>query len=365
MHNLFTAKHVPLAARQNLTARQKKQHGAVMVEFAISGLLLITTILALIDLGRIFYIQNTLNKAADNALSLAQKIENLQTETRTLNPSVAAQQAQLNDFTAALDAVEAEANQLLSASLVSPPGTDSAARLLPITIYDKNASGNMILTRDIGILRPGASVKYTDSYGRTQWFAHPTHCNNAAPNCTVPLAASANWDSTIKNEPLVVEIKAQVSTIVGGIIPFLDNATLTGRAIGYREVLPKGAYAESYALPSASTTVVTTSVTTTTSTSTSVTTSVATSATSVPSSSVTTAPPSTSTTTSSAASTGPSTSTTTTVVATSVTSVSSSSTVTTSTTTTSISCASIRRSCYFAGGSYHYNGGACYCAYSG
>lgn len=230
----------PKSSTAGNSEARNKQSGAVMVEFSLIAGLLIFTLLATIDLGRIFYLQSALNKAADNALAMAQKISNFTEDTRLLNPSDADDQVKLTEYVNSVQRIENSARSLLGGVLISD-SEDSFGTLRPVKIYETNAQGLMEIDSSVAIMRPGSSVKYTMHDTSEVWFNHPTHCNTSASGCYNPLPGSSTWHDTLKTEPLIIEIRANIHTFLGVLFPVFDSIALRGRAIGFRELQSKGA----------------------------------------------------------------------------------------------------------------------------
>ncbi|MDD2943820.1 MAG: TadE/TadG family type IV pilus assembly protein [bacterium] len=312
-----------------------KQNGAVIVEFSLIAGLLIITLLAIIDLGRIFYLQSALNKAADNALAMAQKISAFAEDTRLLDPSDTDDQIKLTEYLNSVQRIENSALSLMGGVLIGD-SEDSFATLRPVKIYETNSRGLMEIDSAVAILRPGGSVKYSMPHSTEVWFNHPTHCNEAASGCYNPLPGTSTWHDTLKTEPLIIEIRATLNTYLGAFFPVFNSIALRGRAIGFRELQSKGATRDILSV-----TTVAAAVT-------------------APPTTILPLPPSpaipsepTSTTTSETTSTTTSETT-------------STSTSTTTTIPTTAQCNNRAQTCFNTGGDYRkYSDGNCYCYYSG
>lgn len=245
------------------TNLHRNEVGAVILEFALISGIFIFTILSILDLSRYFAVQAILTKGAQNGLSIAKTdpdfgidIQRLNTEC-TVNGVVdtTCRNNRRDAFRAARDRVIASATQLPLSTLASPAGSNRSVTLRAVNNLD-NVQLNT-LGSDLGnnalVLRPGevadlvagevsyAEVKFHPQIcppgNRSAGSSYLSLCKNAADPTIASSLRVRNPNETMQmlfeNYPIVVELTAEIEMFM----PLFPKMTVTGTAIGYREIV--------------------------------------------------------------------------------------------------------------------------------
>ena len=220
---------------------RSSEAGATMLEFAIAGSLLLFLAITFIDLSRVFFVQYLLTKGAQEGVSLATTIADLDPDNEKLPTTdvdiydkfVAAREevadvatARVLDWVATLESVDPDASVVLLAH--SPIDyLESTQQTTPDTAAL--------------VLRPGDSA--LDARGFT--MHHPLRCSTLQASCLTPRNTWDTMDVMLGAHPIVVRLEAVVKTFS----PWLANIPLRGDAMGWREVAVESGFNEGRATP--------------------------------------------------------------------------------------------------------------------
>jgi len=223
-----------------------------MIEFSIASLVLLFTMLAIIDFGRILATKVLLTKGAQEAVVLASKIPGLDLDSSKFgdleNPTNE-EIMQWNQFVASRDAVLQASNRIPSL-MVAP---DSFVNYeheddFGATIQPEGLNGASVTSAVL--LRPGDKHIFSrpNSSETSEIVEHPTVCANG--ECFISTCSqnfggdecedlsrgslNADYRNALEEHPLVVETKANVRTF----LPFIEDVTVTGTAFAFREFPP-------------------------------------------------------------------------------------------------------------------------------
>jgi hypothetical protein len=97
-----------------------------------------------------------------------------------------------------------------------------------------------VLQRRAVVIRPGEVYQATSGAAAR----HPTVCPEGysgpdSSTCRSYLTSTTDYDALLRDEPLVVEVRAHVEPL---FFKFIGGQEMRARAVGYREQIPKGAY---------------------------------------------------------------------------------------------------------------------------
>lgn len=195
-----------------LRQRQSRISGAALAEFALALPFILLFLISIVDLTRYVAARAVLSRGAQEALEVAIRIRNFDLDvTSTSAP-------EWNKYLAAHNTISAAGLRVATSAFLrrSNGNGTSFANLIPATVT-VGSSSLQGPTSDVLILRPGdrgtmgaESINY------------------------VPLPSGKNFTEAIRNEPMVVEMRAQIKLLT----PMLGTVTVVGRAVGYRENPP-------------------------------------------------------------------------------------------------------------------------------
>ncbi len=187
------------------------------------------TLLGIFDLARYLAVQAIINKGAAQGLNLAAKLSSFDNNIRNLAPGDPDYQA----FAEARRRVLREATRVPLATLLTNFDTPSSAQLLAITDTDPELTLAVTdpiptVTSGATVFRPGDRTLVSDGT-TTNWVSHPTYPPDAGG------LPPQDVHQLLRIHPIVVEVHARLEMFS----PFLHDTVIVGRAVGYREDVPK------------------------------------------------------------------------------------------------------------------------------
>ena len=153
---------------------------------------------------------------------------NFDVDIRTTDPN----SAEYQRFLLARQRIFQDASKLPLQTLLTDSGTPSAAQLVRFSYQDPAPTAGpppSPFSADVAILRPGEHVKIGDPTS-TVYFEHETY---PYPGAGVN---EPNLDRLLRTQPIIVEIRARVSTFT----PVIGTITTKGVAQGFRDPIPRG-----------------------------------------------------------------------------------------------------------------------------
>ena len=259
-------------------ARDSDNRGAVSIEFALVGLIVIVLALVIVDISRYVWTKSVLLKATQSSARAAASISGFEINTYVLDPIATDPNtvSSFMNFNKARVKAETEAYRFSktaiphSKSFLDYKSGTNVSRFLPISLLPYRSpvdfSGESHLNRitDVAIVRPGERIEKADpasGSGLGTYTNHTSLCPVAGDCRTtckqadgvtpcfiidewVPGSAGAfpfmsdDMVTIYKSHPIMVEMRARIQTITPWI--FGKELTVTARSYSYREITPLG-----------------------------------------------------------------------------------------------------------------------------
>ena len=202
-------------------ASKESERGATMIEFALVVIIFLSFILFVIDISRIFTARAIMQSAAFRASNTAANMPNFGANLNEVSDNT----LERFRFLQARELIAAQAVDSATNFFISRSDTDGSIRLINYTHrdnYPQGEGGPNPFTFDAAILRPGESVRETES---GDVLVHPQYSLNFAGG--QPRIISKN---SLQDHPIVVALAAEV----GLFTPFLGSVRVNVDSVSFR-----------------------------------------------------------------------------------------------------------------------------------
>ena len=203
--------------------------GVTMLQFAIVFPVLMLLLIGVIDLARIYSVKALLQTGAEEGLSTALAIPNLDIDARSLDPANSAEFYDYYRYQWAKQHVMDAAERVPLSTLVGQTGSGNWAEVVPFQHKDSTLVSNAALLRPYECARAELGDPDGCADGESGCFRHPSL--NSSTGCNSYLG---NDPKTLKEEPIIVAMRAKVKTI----LPVFNNLEVQGLAQGFRPAIP-------------------------------------------------------------------------------------------------------------------------------
>jgi len=203
--------------------------GITMLQFAVAFPVLMVILLAVIDVTRIYSVKALLQTGAEDGLSTALAIPNLNIDSRSLDPANSSETYDYYRYQWAKNHVMNSAERVPMSTLVGDFGSGNWAEIVKFQHSDSQLVTNAAVLRPFECARAVSGDPDGCADGETGCFRHPALA--AGTDCNSYLGSDPD---TLKREPVVVAMRAKVKTI----LPLFNNLEVEGIARGFRPDIP-------------------------------------------------------------------------------------------------------------------------------